>query len=99
MEITAQRIKELEEAELRLRALEAAGVDNWEGYGFALDKIDKEIEKRKNIEDAFDEICEELSEGIEEPAGRGCGYGFRPKNTEKAFETFKKLVCKLMESK
>lgn len=35
--ITAERLEELEEAEKRLAALDAAGVDNWSGYDHAMD--------------------------------------------------------------
>lgn len=34
--ITAERLEELEAAEKRLSALEAAGVDNWSGYDHAM---------------------------------------------------------------
>lgn len=34
--ITAERLEELEGAEQRLSALEAAGVDNWSGYDHAM---------------------------------------------------------------
>lgn len=30
------KVQELEEADRKLTALEAAGVDNWEGYGHAM---------------------------------------------------------------
>lgn len=39
VEITEERLKELEDAEAKLLALEAAGVDNWEGYDFAMEEI------------------------------------------------------------
>lgn len=35
-----KRIKELEESEKMLRALEAAGVDNWQGYELALESLE-----------------------------------------------------------
>lgn len=34
--ITPERLNELKHAEVTLGALEAAGVDNWEGYGDAI---------------------------------------------------------------
>ena len=37
VEITKERYEELLEAYYFLNALEAAGVDNWEGYGIAVD--------------------------------------------------------------
>lgn len=36
VEITEKRLAELEESELMLDALHAAGVDNWEGYEAAM---------------------------------------------------------------
>ncbi len=37
VEITEERLKELEEAKHFLNCLLAAGVDNWEGYDIAVD--------------------------------------------------------------
>ncbi len=44
VEISEDRLAELEHAEEVLNALEAAGVDNWEGYGDALSVLDSEDE-------------------------------------------------------
>jgi len=40
MEITEERLKELERAEAVLEALQAGGVDNWEGYEEALNGME-----------------------------------------------------------
>lgn len=40
--------KRLEKVELQLEALEAAGVDNWDGYGYAMELLDK-LEKGEDI--------------------------------------------------
>ena len=37
IQITLARLEELEAAQNKLLALEAAGVDNWEGYDSAMD--------------------------------------------------------------
>lgn len=37
--ITTERLKELEEAERKLQALEACGVDNWCGYDDAMEMM------------------------------------------------------------
>jgi len=50
------------------------------------------VEFDENIEKKFDEICEVLCEKIEEPAGRGCGYGLNSKQMEIAFNIFKDFV-------
>lgn len=41
MEITQEEYEQLIEARKKLNALEAAGVDNWEWYGDAMENIDK----------------------------------------------------------
>lgn len=92
MEITAQRLKELERIEMKMRALEAGGVDNWDFYGEALTKYHEEIKNEDKIEEAFNDILESLCSAIEEPAGRGCGYGFRPKEADKSFKILKDLI-------
>lgn len=61
----------------KLDALEAGGVDNWEWYGESLKDWFAENEKieqaEKFIDNLLEVICTECS--IDEPAGRGCGYG------------------------
>ncbi|QDP66007.1 MAG: hypothetical protein GOVbin631_68 [Prokaryotic dsDNA virus sp.] len=42
--ISAKRLKELERIEAKLAALEAGGVDNWEGYDISLEPFRKEDE-------------------------------------------------------
>lgn len=39
--ITSERLRELLDAEAKLIALEAAGVDNWCGYGDAMEILDE----------------------------------------------------------
>jgi len=36
-----KRIEELLEAEAKLQALEQAGVDNWDGYGYAMELLEQ----------------------------------------------------------
>jgi hypothetical protein len=45
IEINMSRYSELLDKERRLDALEAGGVDNWEGYDFSLDAYWKETEE------------------------------------------------------
>lgn len=71
-----QRIKELKKAERILLALEAAGVDNWEGYDIAMEPINKEEEVESLLYAKVEEILEVLCGLVDEPAGRGAGYGF-----------------------
>ena len=43
--ITAKEYEELKKAQATLDALEAGGVDNWEGYGEALSSLPDEDEE------------------------------------------------------
>ena len=45
MEISKSRLKELQLIEEKMNALESAGVDNWGGYGIALEKIEEKKER------------------------------------------------------
>lgn len=58
-----------------LRALEAGGVDNWDGYDFALEEIHKRREFEDRIEDEINSLFGELAEDIDAPAGWQAGYG------------------------
>lgn len=40
--ITQKRYEELLQTERFMRALEVSGVDNWDGYDFAVDILDQE---------------------------------------------------------
>ena len=40
--ISVERYKELLDTERFMRALEGAGVDNWEGYDIAIDYMDED---------------------------------------------------------
>lgn len=42
--ISRERYAELDAAEDKLNALEAAGVDNWQGYDIAMEELRKEQE-------------------------------------------------------
>lgn len=68
----------------KLAALEAAGVDDWDGYNFAMEAIikEEELEEERNL--LLYDIAEALCEGVEEPAGSGCGYGFSQDALENA---------------
>ena len=90
--ISQDRLNQLEERDTILRLLEEGGVDNWEGYDLSLAEWWKEKEEEEKLRDAFSEIEEIIGEGIEEPAGRGCGYGIRPEVSDKAFKAFAELV-------
>lgn len=42
LQLTEEELEEIRKDRLKLRALEAAGVDNWEGYDYAME-IYKEL--------------------------------------------------------
>ena len=75
--VSYDRLKELNRAEKILRALEGAGVDNWEGYEIAMEDIEKEDEKASLIDNTVQEILEEAAQHIDsDVAGPGTGHGF-----------------------
>lgn len=92
IQIDSNRLKELERKEAKLDALEAGGVDNWEGYDFSLEEYRATIQKEEDAEEVLDSLLEILCLGVEEPAGIGCGYGFRSDAQEQAL---KLLLTKL----
>lgn len=49
--ISRKVYRELLRDRAELRRLEAAGVDNWEGYSSGLPEIDEEIEEEDEIEE------------------------------------------------
>ncbi len=74
--INPEYLKELEQSARKLAALESAGVDNWDGYDFALEEIRKEEALKERMEVIFNDICTELAEGAYEPSERGAGFTF-----------------------
>lgn len=93
--ITEERLKQLEQAERKLSALEAGGVDNWGGYDFALEELRKEEERDDKLEDIASKIEEILGEGLHEPAGRGAGYGFTDSSSVQLVKYLKTLKVDL----
>lgn len=95
MEISNKRIKELIDSEAKLHALEGGGVDNWEGYENSLEQYFKEHDFNEELEEGINGILEVLGEGVIEPAGTGCGYGFNERAPEQADALIRVLVKKL----
>lgn len=94
IEIEDKRLEELKDIEIKMLALEAGGVDNWEGYGESLDGYFKQKEKAEKIYIVIGEIVDALCEGVEQPAGSGCGFGVRSECIENA----EKILVKFMGS-
>jgi len=90
MVLDDKRFKELEAAERKLNALEAAGVDNWDGYDFALESIRAEEAYDDFLQDVAGEIGEEIGGCIEEPAGSGCGYGLKDHGYDRIVSVLRK---------
>ena len=84
MKLDDKRIKELLRKEAKLNALEAGGVENWDWYGESLKEYSATIELEEDCENLVAEIFAEISGDIEEPAGRGCGYGIKEAGIEKS---------------
>jgi hypothetical protein len=91
-EIEEKRLEELEDIELKMRALESGGLDNWEGYDISLESYFKEKEQKERMMNVIDEVIEALCEGVEEPAGRGCGFGVRPECISNASDILSKFI-------
>lgn len=84
LRISGKRLKDLQRAEARLQALEAAGVDNWDGYDDALEPYRQEIETEERRDELLDDIISELAGGAYEPSERGAGFAFHDEAIDKA---------------
>ncbi len=74
-------------------ALEAGGIDNWEWYGESLKGYFEQKEKKEKIKVAIDDVIEALCEGVEEPAGSGCGFGVRSECMREAEKILAKFIA------
>ncbi len=84
--VSKEHLKSLEEQARRLQALEAGGVDNWEGYEDAMQPIWKREAEVDLCSKVLDEICEILCESTYEPSERGAGFTFTGSAQEEALE-------------
>ncbi len=92
MSIDQKELQRLRDAKAKLDALEAWGVDNWEGYDDALEPYHEAKEREEKLETTLSNILEILCMGIEEPAGRGAGYGFTDAVVQDAREEMRRLL-------
>ena len=74
MGLSNSRIKELERAEIKLRALEFGGVDNWEHYDESLSGYYRQVAFEDDIADLVSELASIILAGAHEPSERGAGY-------------------------
>lgn len=95
MEITKSRLKELEKLEAKMIALEGAGVDNWEGYGIAMEKIEEQEEIDSKIDQAVTKALEVLQESAFEPSERGAGFAATEEAQEEVYDILTKVINEL----
>ena len=95
MEISKSRLKELELIEAKMRALEGAGVDNWEGYGIAMEEIEEQERVDNTIEEAAEKALQVLEGSLHEPSERGAGFSTTEEAQEDAFEILKNCLIEL----
>ena len=95
MEITKTRLKELELIAAKMSALECAGVDNWEGYGIAMEQIEAQEKIDNTINEAVEKAMEILQESAFEPSERGAGFAATEEAQEEAFEILTKCLNEL----
>lgn len=88
--------KEIQRKLAKLEALEAGGVDNWEYYDVSLENWRAETEAEAAAESIIDDILSVIHDHIEEPAGRGCGYGIKTKGYQLATEILLKRKGELV---
>jgi len=75
-EISLEKLKELEKAQRILSALESGGVDNWEGYSYAMQDISKEEDIEELIQDFVLTLHEDIlveNVDVDFPAGMEAG--------------------------
>ena len=95
MEITKERLQQLEQAESKLNALEIGGVDNWEWYGEAMEELEKANQAEQDITDLFDDIETVLCGGAYEVSERGAGVAFNEDVVDEAKELLKTYLKSL----
>lgn len=92
MEISKERLAELEDVEEKMNCLEAGGVDNWEFFGLSLKKYWEKKDRAELLKTKYTELLEILCGGIIQPAGSGCGFGFADNVLEEGERLFIKTI-------
>jgi hypothetical protein len=96
--ISSKRLKELERAEAKLRALEFGGVDNWEFYDECLTAYNNQIEAEEKLETLLEELEVTFLEGAYEPSERGAGYATTDEARNTAMGLLKDYIKEYIES-
>ena len=99
MNITGKRIRELEKAERKLLALEAGGVDSWEGYSESLAEYIAENAIEEEIDNAIYDLEVVFGEHAFEPSERGAGIAFNDNLYENAHKIIHGLLNKIGQIK
>ena len=99
IEITKERLEQLEDAARKLNALEVGGVDNWEFYDEAMTQYLKDVEEKEQIQRLLSNIQEALCEGIHEPSERGAGFGFTDLSSENALQVLKNGIEEIVKAR
>ena len=73
IKISSDRLHALEQAEAKLGALEAGGVENWEWYGASLEAFNKSQERKDAMYECMADMEVSFLEGAYEPSERGAG--------------------------
>lgn len=92
--MTESRLRELERAERKLRALEAGGVDNWEFYDESLKDFNREDDIDARIDSSLTYIEEVYFTGVYEPSEQGAGFSI----SEDSLEEIRAIIKSLCES-
>jgi hypothetical protein len=92
IEISKKRLVELEKKETKLLALESGGVDNWEGYDFAMIPFCMKEELQTLLSECVEEVCIIGSETVDEPVGRGGGYSVSDNELEDMAQCIEKFA-------
>ena len=95
MDILKSRLKELEQLETKMRALESAGVDHWDGYRIAMEQIEAQEKIDNTINEAVEKALEILQESAFEPSERGAGFAATKEAQEEAFEILTECLNEL----
>jgi len=86
IEIESVELNRLRESEEQLLALQACGVDNWDGYEEAMQNARGQREFRERVQDILTDIEITLLRGAYEPSEPGAGYQATEKQRAIAYE-------------
>lgn len=95
--ISRQRLKELEFAEKKLLLLEGHGVDNWDGYDDAISDLNYEESIARIVNEAIASITEVLSGAVYEPSEKGAGYSFKDAAVDHAEDILRDYVNTILD--